>query len=132
MPEAVPECRFRVGRFQVSRHAKVWCVTLAQELLQLGPVSTTDVAHLLGITERSAARWKQGQPGPRQAHHVERLLELKAVLDRALQVMSVDSAGMWLRSPVPSLKYYKPLDLIRDGDYRRVIAALRHQTAETQ
>lgn len=32
--------------------------------------------------------------------------------------------ALWLRSPMPTLGYDKPLELIRDGEFRRVIQAL--------
>ena len=31
---------------------------------------------------------------------------------------------MWIRSPNPDLGYEKPLDLITEGQYRRVIGAI--------
>jgi hypothetical protein len=55
---------------------------------------------------------------------LDRLLELKAVTDLALRVYEPNAASLWLRSPVPALAYDKPLELIRDGEFKRVIRAL--------
>lgn len=53
-----------------------------------------------------------------------RLLELRAVLDLARQVMQDDTARLWMRSPNPDLGYDKPLDLVAAGHYQRVIDLL--------
>ncbi|MCY4194702.1 MAG: MbcA/ParS/Xre antitoxin family protein, partial [bacterium] len=53
-----------------------------------------------------------------------RLLELRAVVDLARTVMSDDAARLWLRSPNRNLGYEKPLDLIAEGAYQRVVDLL--------
>jgi hypothetical protein len=55
---------------------------------------------------------------------LDRLLELKAVTDLLVQIMPAPSASLWLRAPAPELGYDKPLELIRDGEFRGVIGAL--------
>jgi uncharacterized protein (DUF2384 family) len=52
------------------------------------------------------------------------LLELKAVVDLARQYLRPEVARLWLRAPDPGLGYEKPLDLIKAGEYRRVVGAL--------
>lgn len=86
-------------------------------------VDTGDVARVLGATQRSIARWQAADASPRR-HSEERLLELKAVVDLARQHLRPDVARVWLRAPDPSLGYEKPLDLVKQGEYRRVIGAL--------
>lgn len=54
----------------------------------------------------------------------ERLLELRAVIDLARKVMRDDAARFWMRSPNPDLGYEKPLDLVAEGQYQRVIDLL--------
>ncbi len=38
--------------------------------------------------------------------------------------MRDDAARLWLRSPNPDLGYEKPLDLVAEGQYQRVIDVL--------
>jgi putative toxin-antitoxin system antitoxin component (TIGR02293 family) len=95
-----------------------------QDILKTRLVDTADVARALDTTPRSVARWQHDGHGPHREKNIWRMLELKAVLDLAVQVMPAESAALWLRSPVPELGYNKPLDLIRDGEFRRVIDAL--------
>lgn len=71
---------------------------------------------------RSVARWAHGTPPRRQAE--DRLLELKAVVDLLSQVLEDEPATIWLRTPSPDLGYDKPIDLLREGQYRTVIASL--------
>ena len=52
------------------------------------------------------------------------MLELRAVVDLARRVMRDEAARLWMRSPNPDLAYEKPLDLVANGDYQRVIDAL--------
>jgi putative toxin-antitoxin system antitoxin component (TIGR02293 family) len=99
-------------------------MTALRDILKTGLVDSVDIARLLGTTNRSVARWQHDHVDPSRREHLDRLLELKAATDLALQVMPAASAAMWLRAPIPALDYDKPLDLIRDGEFRRVIAGL--------
>jgi putative toxin-antitoxin system antitoxin component (TIGR02293 family) len=95
-----------------------------QDILDSHLVDPVDIAQVLETTPRSVARWQQGDAQPRR-ESVDRLLELKVVLDLASHVLRPESAELWLRSPIPDLDYDKPLDLIRRGEFRRVIACLQ-------
>ncbi len=98
-------------------------VDVLSDVLADDIVDTGDVARVLGATQRSIARWQAAEVSPRRDSE-ERLLELKAVVDLARQYFRPDVARLWLRSPDPSLAYEKPLDLVKHGEYRRVIGAL--------
>jgi putative toxin-antitoxin system antitoxin component (TIGR02293 family) len=98
-------------------------MTVIDEVMRMNLVDTVDVAQVLGTSPRSVARWQQGETSPRR-ESVDRLLELKAVLDLASKVMRPDSARLWLRSPVPDLDYNKPLDLVENGQFRKVVTSL--------
>jgi uncharacterized protein (DUF2384 family) len=87
-------------------------------------VDTADVARALGVSPRSVQRWATGQAGPGRAAE-ERLLELAAVLELATQAGPGHDARLWLRSPMADLDWGKPLDLVRAGRYRDVLAAVQ-------
>lgn len=97
--------------------------TLLDEMISTEIVDGPDVARVLGISPRSVSRWGSGGPAPRRENE-ERLLELKAVVDTLHQVLRDEPARLWLRSPVPMLDYRKPIDLVREGEYRTVIGAI--------
>ena len=97
--------------------------TLLDHLYEGDVVDTADVARVSATNPRSVARWKAESATPRREAE-ERLLELKAVVDLTRRVMRDDAARLWMRSPNPDLSYEKPLDLVRDGRYQRVIDLL--------
>lgn len=86
-------------------------------------VDTSDLARVSDTNPRSVARWKAHTAVPRRDAE-ERLLELRAVVDLARRVMRDDAARVWLRSPNPDLGYRKPLELVAEGKYQRVIDVL--------
>jgi hypothetical protein len=95
-----------------------------QDTLKAGTVDAADVAYVLATTPRSVARWQHDGTDPGRRKLLDRLLELKAVTDLALQVLPAGSAWTWLHSPIPALGYEKPLELIRYGEFRRVVGSL--------
>jgi len=46
------------------------------------------------------------------------------VVDHLSAVLRDEPARLWLRSPNPDLDWHKPLELMAEGDYRRVIGAV--------
>jgi putative toxin-antitoxin system antitoxin component (TIGR02293 family) len=96
---------------------------LLDHLYEGDVVDTADVARVSETNPRSVSRWKADAAVPRREAE-ERLLELRAVVDLTRQVMRDSAARLWLRSPNPDLGYEKPLDLIAQGHYQRVIDLL--------
>ena len=96
---------------------------LLDHLYEGDVVDTADVARVSDTNPRSVTRWKAEAAVPRRKAE-ERLLELRAVVDLARRVMRDNAARLWLRSPNPDLGYEKPLDLITQGRYQRVIDLL--------
>lgn len=79
-----------------------------------------DLARVLSTNPRTVARWFRGtSPRPETR---ERLLEVLAVLEKLSAVMKGDAAHDWLFTPNPLLDHYKPVDLLRRGDFRRCLA----------
>lgn len=93
------------------------------ELIVTHIVDAADIAQITGATPRSVSRWSAAQASPRREAE-DRLLELKAVVDLLREVLRDEPARLWLRSPNPALDWRKPLELIADGDYRRVVGAV--------
>jgi putative toxin-antitoxin system antitoxin component (TIGR02293 family) len=82
-----------------------------------------DVARVLDTNPRTVSRWLQRQAAPRPDAR-ERLLELIAVLERLSGVLQPEPAHDWLFTPNPMLEHNKPVDLLREGEYRRVLGAI--------
>jgi putative toxin-antitoxin system antitoxin component (TIGR02293 family) len=82
-----------------------------------------DLARVLDANPRTISRWLRRQSAPRPDSR-ERVLELLAVLEQLSGVLKPNAAHDWLFSPNPTLDHYKPVDLLRDGDYRKVLGAI--------
>lgn len=96
--------------------------TVLDALVESRVIDVGDLAQITGATPRSVSRWSTAKTLPRREAE-DRLLELKAVVDVLGSVLRSEPARLWLRSPNPFLDWRKPLDLIAEGEYRRVIAA---------
>lgn len=82
-----------------------------------------DVARLLGTNPRTVSRWLQEQTEPRpEARH--RLLEVVAVLEHLSGVLKPQAAHDWLFSPNSMLEHHKPVELLAEGEFRRVLALI--------
>lgn len=93
------------------------------ELIETRIIDAGDVAQITGATPRSVSRWSSAKAAPRRDAE-DRLLELKSVVDLLRTVLRDGPARLWLRSPNPDLDWRKPLELIAEGEYRRVIGAV--------
>ncbi|WP_208026749.1 antitoxin Xre/MbcA/ParS toxin-binding domain-containing protein [Rhabdothermincola sediminis] len=96
---------------------------MLDELIETHVIDVGDVARITGATPRSVSRWATSKTHPRREAE-DRLLELKAVVDVLRSVLRDEPARLWLRSPNPDLDWRKPLELIAEGEYHRVIASV--------
>lgn len=97
--------------------------SVVEGLLKDSLIDARDLAEMLGTSARSVTRWQKTGSSPRRETEF-RLLEVQAVTDLLRRVMREDFARMWLHSPNPDLGYEKPLELIAQGQYRRVVGAI--------
>lgn len=82
-----------------------------------------DLARVLETNPRTISRWLKRETSPRPDDR-ERLLELIAVLEQLSGVLKPAPAHDWLFTPNPSLDHYKPVDLLRAGEFRRILGAI--------
>lgn len=82
-----------------------------------------DVARILETNPRTVSRWLHREASPRPEAR-ERVLELLAVLENLSGVLRPQPAHDWLFTPSPQLDHHKPVDLLRQGEYRRVLGAI--------
>jgi uncharacterized protein (DUF2384 family) len=69
------------------------------------------------------ARWTTGQVVPQRLNK-QRLIELAYVADAVTEVLPRDQANVWMFSPNRLLEHGKPADLVRAGEYQRVLALI--------
>ena len=82
-----------------------------------------DFAQVLGTNPRTIARWLADETEPRTDAR-RRLLEVLAVLEQLSGLMRPQAAHDWLFSPNPLLEHEKPIDLLTQGRWRRVLALI--------
>jgi uncharacterized protein (DUF2384 family) len=82
----------------------------------------SDLARVLATNPRTISRWLGGTTPRPDAR--ERLLEVLAVLESLSAVLRPQAAHDWLFSPNPVLDHHKPVDLLRKGEFRRVLGAV--------
>jgi uncharacterized protein (DUF2384 family) len=83
----------------------------------------SDLARVLETNTRTIGRWLNQESEPR-ADSRERMLEVLAVLERLSRTLKPSAAHDWLFSPNPELEYHKPVDMLRRGEFRRVLGAI--------
>ena len=92
-------------------------------VVEKSDLDSGDVARIVKTDRRTVARWLRHESEPRWANR-ERLLELLAVMEKLYQVLEPAASYDWLFSPNPDLKFEKPVDLLRRGDFRRVLGLI--------
>jgi uncharacterized protein (DUF2384 family) len=101
----------------------------SQAVRRLGTVmertslDATSVARILDKDPKTVLRWLRSDHEPRW-ETVEQLLSLNVVLERLADVIEPTAAEEWLFTPVPALDYHRPADLVREGEFRRVLALI--------
>jgi uncharacterized protein (DUF2384 family) len=86
-------------------------------------LDSSAIARILDRPPRSVSRWINEAVEPRWESK-ERLLELTYVIERLSQVIEPKVAEDWLFTPLRALDYAKPVDLIRTGRTRDVLAII--------
>lgn len=81
------------------------------------------VARILGKDPKTVTRWLRQDTLPRWQTR-EQLLALNVLLERLAQVVAPPATEEWLFTPLPALDYERPVDLIRAGKHRRVLAVI--------
>ena len=91
----------------------------ASYIQDLGHLSAPDIARATGANETTVRAWLRDERSP-SGDHAERLAELSSIVERLVRVMEPSYVPVWMRKPIPLLDEDKPLDVIAEGDYRRV------------
>jgi putative toxin-antitoxin system antitoxin component (TIGR02293 family) len=82
-----------------------------------------DLARVLDTSPRTVSRWLSRGSAPRPDAK-ERMLETVAVLERLASTLTAGAAHDWLFTPNGSLDNHKPINLLRDREFRPVLGAV--------
>lgn len=96
-------------------------------------LSGHDIARATGAADSTVRSWLARTRSPSRSNEVvERLIELSAIVERLMRVIDPSYVSIWMRKPIPALDDRKPLDMIRNGDFRdvsKIVAALESPPA---
>jgi hypothetical protein len=81
------------------------------------------IARLTGRNERTAQRWLAGETAPR-GDTVRLLVEISEVIDEFKRTFPGGDVTDWIDHRDPDLDFRRPIDLIREGETRQVLALL--------
>lgn len=93
------------------------------EQMERSSIDAAGVARILDRDPKTVARWLRHDTLPRWQTR-EQLLALNVLLERLAQVIAPAAAEEWLFTPVPALDYDRPVDLVRAGQHKRVLALI--------
>jgi hypothetical protein len=82
-------------------------------------LSTQQIARGTGAAPSTVRGWLGHRSEPRGVR-AERVAELAAITERLERVMPREYVSVWLSKPIEALDFRKPLDLLAEGEYRRV------------
>src|SRR6266540_2167422 len=97
--------------------------TTLETLEEQADLSFEDIARVVGSSSRSISRWAHGESDPRSRAR-DRLLEMTAVVIELSNVLRPEAAHVWLYTPNAFLSFDRPIYLISEGEYRRVLPAI--------
>lgn len=86
-------------------------------------LSNEELGDIVGASPRSVHRWVLGEVVPQKLNK-ERLLDLAYIADALAEVLPRDHANVWMFSPNRMLDHARPADLVRDGQFKRVLDAI--------
>jgi uncharacterized protein (DUF2384 family) len=91
----------------------------AAHIAETGHLSSGDISRATGAHETTVRAWLRDDRSP-SGDHAERLAELSAIVERLAVVMEPTYIPVWMRKPIALLDDDKPLDVIAEGEYRRL------------
>lgn len=86
-------------------------------------LTNEELGGILDASARSVARWSVGDVVPQKLNK-QRLLDLSYVAEALAEVLPREHANLWMFSPNKMLNHERPADLVRDGDYKKVLDAI--------
>lgn len=97
--------------------------SLIVENVREAALTTTEIAEIVGVDPRQVYNWASGTSRPR-GKNKDRLLEIKYIVDALSEVYTPEGIDIWLHGRNRSLKGAKPIDVLVEGDFPTVLAAV--------
>jgi hypothetical protein len=86
-------------------------------------LTTIELAEITGVKERQVHHWAAGSHRPTGPTR-DRLLEVAYIVEQLQEVYAPEGVDIWLHGRNRSLGAERPIDLLRAGEFTRVLAAV--------
>jgi transcriptional regulator with XRE-family HTH domain len=86
-------------------------------------LSGQELADVIGVNARQVANWASGQNTPKGQNR-DRLLEVQYLVEQLREIYTREGAEIWLHGRKRSLNGERPIDLMREGRFQTVLAAV--------
>ncbi len=93
-----------------------------------GGLTVGEMAKVIGVAERQVRNWSAGANTP-SGRNRDRLLQLHYVAQLLRDVYTREGAEIWLHGRKRSLAGRRPVDLLANGEYEEVLAAIERLQA---
>lgn len=90
-------------------------------------LTSQELAEITGANRRQVTNWASGAHKPAGVKR-DRLLEVHYLVSLLRDVYTRDGAEVWLHGRKRSLGGRRPIDLLREGDFKTVLAAVERLT----
>jgi uncharacterized protein (DUF2384 family) len=96
--------------------------SLVSAIRQAG-VSIAEIGQITGVRERQVQNWVSGASRPSPESR-DRLVDIHYVVAQLLDVYRPEGVEIWLHSRNPELSGRRPIDLLIEGQFDAVLAAV--------
>lgn len=90
-------------------------------------MTVQELAEVTGANRRQVTNWASGTHKPAGTKR-DRLLEVHYLVTMLREVYTREGAEIWLHGRKRSLGGRRPIDLLREGDFKTVLAAVERLT----
>jgi hypothetical protein len=90
-------------------------------------LTTVEIAEITGVDERQVYNWASGASRPKGVKR-DRLLEIHFIVKELREVYTPEGADIWLHGRNKELGRTRPIDLLIEGDFQTVLAAVERLT----
>lgn len=96
--------------------------------LREGVLTNSELAGITGVKPRQVQHWASGAHRP-AGDSKDRLLELHYIVDRLRDIYTAEGVDIWLHGRNRSLHSEKPIDLLTEGKFKQVLAAVERMAS---
>lgn len=86
-------------------------------------LTNAELAEITGVKARQVQHWASGAHRP-QGEAKDKLLELHYIVERLREVYMPEGIDIWIHARNRGLAGAKPIELLRAGEFERVLAAV--------